>query len=146
MLLQVQERAWNPWHELERMEAEISRIFGDMGMSGAPAFPALNAWTGEEDVVVTAGMPGIEPKDIEISVVDKTLTIKGERGEAKEADGRTYHRRERSFGRFVRKLDLPYRIEAGSVSAKFANGVLKVTLPRAEEDRPRKIAIEATAN
>jgi HSP20 family protein len=83
--------------------------------------------------------------DLEISVVGDTLTLRGVRAPEKLGEGENYHRRERGSGRFTRALQLPFRIEADEVSATLKNGVLNITLPRAQADRPRKIQVKAVS-
>lgn len=124
---------------------ELNDAFGDLFWGDASAgnrFPALNAWVSDHGVVVDAELPGIDPKNLDISVVGDELTLTGRRDpdEAKESD--TYHRRERRFGRFTRSLRLPFKVEAAKVTANYRHGVLRITLPRAEADKPKRIAIE----
>lgn len=134
------------WREMDRMRREMDRMLSDWpsssGWSAAPAYPAMNVWTNEEGVVVTAELPGVAPEEIDISVVNETLTITGAR-HAEEVEGATYHRRERSQGRFTRSVQLPFRIEGDQVEASFERGVLRIHLPRAEADKPKKITVKA---
>lgn len=131
------------WREMDRLRREANRLMRSGPTVSAPAFPALNVWSGAESVVVTAEIPGVEPDDIDISVVDKTLTLNGSlEREGADEDVR-YHRRERGYGQFSRTLQLPYRIQADAVEATFDKGVLQIRLPRAEADRPKKISVKA---
>ena len=134
------------WREMERLRREMDSLFTDYpsrpGWTAAPAYPAMNVWTNEEGAVVTAELPGVAPEDIEISVVNETLTVTGTR-QPEEVEGATYHRRERSQGRFTRSFQLPFRIEGDKVEASFERGVLHIHLPRAEADKPKKIAVKA---
>jgi len=109
----------------------------------APEIPALNVWESEKDAVVTVEVPGLDPKDLEVSVVGDTLSLRLSLPGPEAREGETWHRRERVFGTFARTLRLPFQVDAGRVGARMINGVLQVTLPRAEEDKPRKIAIKA---
>ena len=102
----------------------------------------MNVWTNEEGAVVTAELPGVAPEDIDISVINETLTVTGAR-QPEEVEGATYHRRERSQGKFTRSFELPFRIESDQVEASFENGVLHIALPRAEADKPKKITVKA---
>lgn len=137
--------AMAPWREMERMCREMNRLFADsptgFGGYAARGYPAMNIWTNENGVIVTAELPGVKAEDIEVSVVNDTLTLTGERKPEEPGEEVTYHRRERGAGRFTRSFQLPYQIEAGKVEAKFAKGVLHIMLPRAEADKPRKIAV-----
>lgn len=132
---------WNldPWREFERMRRSIARPF-------APAsadFPAVNVWTSGDGAIVTTEIPGIDPKDIDISVVGKTFTLKGSRKPEEAREGEAYHRRERWNGQFSRSIDLPFLIQADKVHARFSKGVLSVDLPRAEAEKPRRIEIRS---
>jgi HSP20 family protein len=130
------------WREMDRMQREMNRLMGQSRLV-APGFPATNLWSGAESVVVTAEIPGVDPEQLEISVVNETLTLSGERNLAELAEGEKYHRRERGYGRFSRTVQLPFRVAADKVEASFTNGILQISLPRAEEDKPRKIAVKA---
>jgi HSP20 family protein len=113
------------WREMERLRREMNRLFAGMPTSGgaaAPGYPAINVWTNEDGAVLTAELPGVSAGDIE---------------------GTTYHRRERGHGRFSRVFRLPFPIDSGKVEAAFEKGILHITLPRPESDKPRKIAIKA---
>ena len=90
--------------------------------------------TGSDGAVITAELPGFAAESFDVSVFGKTVTVKGER-KALELEGATAHRRERQVGSFVRAIELPFRIEADKVDAKYERGVLQITLPRAEADR-----------
>lgn len=103
--------------------------------------PPVKAWVGDDDAVVTMELPGIEPSDVEVSVEGDVLEISGERKAHETGDGDRYHRRERFTGHFERHLKLPFRVKPDAVEARFDKGVLEVRLPRAEEDRPRKIEV-----
>ena len=134
------------WQEMERIRREMNRLF-DSDQPGrfrpAPGYPALNVWTSEEGLVVTAELAGVNVDDIDISVVNETLTLSGARRPDQAGEEVKYHRRERGHGKFTRALQLPYPVDSEKVEASFKNGVLHITLPRAEEDKPRKIEIKA---
>jgi HSP20 family protein len=131
----------DPWREFERVSHQLTR--GD-GLGSSPAeFPAVNVWTTGDHVVVTTEIPGIDPKSLDISVVNNTLTLHGSRQPDELKEGETYHRRERWNGQFRRTLELPFPVEAGKVEARFTRGVLYISLPRAEADKPRKVVVKA---
>ena len=90
---------------------------------------------------MTTEVAGMTAEDIDISVADEVLTIKGKRASNSPKEGETYHRRERWGGQFSKSIVLPFRIEGSKVEAKYRKGVLTITVPRAEADKPRKIAI-----
>jgi HSP20 family protein len=133
--------SWTPLRDFARMQAEMDRLFQNVNDSYAPGFPPVNVYTSEDRAVIHAELPGVAADQVEISVLDDTVTIKGSRSAEETPEGTVAHRRERGSGDFSRSIRLPFRVEPASVDAKFENGVLEVTLPRAEADRPRRIAI-----
>jgi HSP20 family protein len=118
-----------------------------LGGTSAPiaSFPAMNLYSGDEGVILTAELPGIEADDLEISVLGETLTLSGFRNMGDAEEGVKYHRRERSQGDFTRTVELPFTVDSEHVEAKFSNGVLHVVLPRVEEEKPRKITVSAAS-
>jgi len=137
----------NSAREMERLRREVDRLFSQLptgrGLAAAPSYPAMNVWLNEESVLVTAELPGCNPDNLDISVVNDMLTLSGSREAEELPEGAVYHRRERGCGRFTRTFQLPFPIDAGNVEAQFEKGVLQVTLPRAEKDKPKKIQIRA---
>ena len=136
----------NPWHEVNRLQREMNRLFEDYyptRVRRAPSYPALNVWSNEEGLFVTAEVPGMHSEDIEISVVGDTLTLSGARKPEDLTEGGRYHRQERGYGSFNRSIQLPFLVDVAKVDATFRNGLLNVTLPRAEEDKPRKISVKS---
>jgi HSP20 family protein len=131
------------WTEMERLQREMNRLFAGVSRQAAPAFPAMNIWANEEGLVVTAELPGVEVTDIDISVVGDTLTLSGTRQPETLAEGERYHRRERRYGKFSRAFQLPCQIDANKVEAVFEKGILQISLPRVESEKPKKIAIRA---
>jgi HSP20 family protein len=129
---------------MERLRREMNRLFSGWPtgarLSAAPSYPAMNVWRDENSAIVTAELPGVLLEHIDISVEDDTLTLRGDR-QPEEEEGATYHRRERRFGGFARAFRLPFHVDAGKVKAEFRNGLLTIVLPRAEADKPKKIAI-----
>jgi HSP20 family protein len=136
----------SPRYEMERLRQEMDQLFNraftESRLQTPASYPAMNVWTNEEGVVVTAELPGVEPDDIEISVVGDTLTLSGSRRPDELKEGERYHRRERTSGNFSRTFQLPFRIEDAKVEAVFEKGVLHISLPRAEADKPKKIAVK----
>ena len=131
------------WQEMERMRRQLDRMGDGLTTRAVPSFPALNVWTNADGLLVTGELPGVEPDNLDIAIVDKTLTLSGKREAAELPEGARYHRRERGCGTFSRSINLPFRIEADQVEATFKNGVLTINLPRAEEEKPRRIAVQA---
>ena len=139
-------RSWRSYErDMRRLRRDMNRLFADWparaGWSTAPGFPAMNAWTNEDSAVVTAELPGVGIEDVEITVEKDTLSLRGRREPEELEEGASFHRRERRFGGFSRAFRLPFAIDAAEVKAEFKNGLLTIVLPRAEADKPQKIAI-----
>lgn len=132
----------DPFQELHQLQREMNRIFADYP-AAASQFPALNLWSTPEQAVVQAEVPGVDPKDVDVSVVGNVLTMEGERKADAGVAGEAYHRRERGEGKFLRSVRLPFEVEADRVQARYEHGVLRITLPRKESTKPRRIAIAA---
>lgn len=128
--------------ELQRLHEEIDRLVNGTWSSRPSEYPALNVWSNQEGSIITAELPGLTAEDIDISVVQNTLTLRGTRKPNALGEGQTYHRQERWHGQFVRSLELPFAVDADKVEASFHNGILSIRLPRPEEHKPRKIAIK----
>lgn len=105
-----------------------------------PTFPAVNVWQSENEVFAEAEVPGVKGEDLDISVVGNELTIKGTR-QTVGSENSAYHRRERGAGDFVRVIRLPVDVDADKVQASLRDGVLTLTLPKAEAAKPRKINV-----
>ncbi len=121
----------------------LNRAASGLLASSTSEFPAIDVWANGDSHVITAELPGIEPQDVEISVAGKTVTLRGFRKTEDACEGECLHRRERWSGKFTRSIELPYIVDQNKVEATFSKGVLQVTLPRAEADKSRKIAIKA---
>lgn len=133
-----------PLAALRRIQDEINRAFGEQRLPTAAEFPPINIWRGQDAVIVTAEVPGVRLDDMELMVHQNTLTIKGRRAaDAAEPDG-SFHRRERSYGTFGRTIALPFNVDPDQVRAHCENGILSVTLPRPESEKPKKIKITRT--
>ena len=111
------------------------------GVWGRRTFPALNVWEEGDKLLAEAEVPGLKMDDLEVTVQGDELTIKGERQAGEEEDV-TYHRRERGLGRFSRVIRLPVEVNADKVQATLREGVLTITLPKAEAVLPRKIEVK----
>lgn len=138
---------WDPFAEMRRVHNEMNRLFTEFeDRRTTAAFPPINLWVGDNSVVVTAELPGIAEKDLDLAVREDTLTIQGKREPVGEADSDSvaWHRRERLYGTFSRAVELPFRVDPDKVQARFANGVLEVELQRPEEDKPKRIRINAS--
>lgn len=135
-------RMMAPIPEIQNLRREMNRVFSGISQEVSQDFPAVNVWVGEHDAIVNAEIPGVEIEKIDISVIADSLTISGSREPATLGEGESYYRQERDFGRFTRTLRLPFNVEADKVDARYENGVLFITLPRAEADKPKKVAIK----
>jgi HSP20 family protein len=103
--------------------------------------PAVDITEHENEFVVKVEVPGVTKDDVKITVQNDVLTIKGEKKDEKESKGANYHRVERSFGSFQRSFVLPATVQSAKVDAKYNNGILVITLPKAEEAKPKEIEI-----
>ncbi len=136
----------HPFSELDRMRQEMDRLSGfqSAGPSfSSRAYPALNLTEDADRYTVRAELPGVGAETLDVSVVDNRLVVRGERKLEAQGKEESYHRRERESGFFRRSLALPGRVDAAKVSAELKDGVLKITLPKHEETRPRKITVSA---
>lgn len=134
--------SWDPWRELRRWQREMHRLLDAQAFRSAADFPPVNVWKGADAVVVTAEVPGMSLDDLDVSVMRNTVTLRGARQAAKVREGAMFHRRERGGERFVRSIQLPYQVNADKVSAKYERGILRIELPRAEEERPKRISVK----
>lgn len=141
---------WDPAVEVDSLQSEMNRLFdgffgsgkGD-GTTARRWIPAMDLAETEDDLVLTADLPGMTEEDIAIEVKDGTLTVSGDRSDERSTEEKGYHRVERSFGAFSRSLTLPRGIEADKVSASFDKGVLEITIPKPEERKPHQVKIGA---
>ncbi len=128
--------------DLMGMQQRFNGLFPSIATRGAAReYPPIKVWTSDDQVVVDVEAPGMDARDVDLSIDGSVLTIKGKRlldGE----EGRAYHLRERFCGEFVRTLTLPYRAETAKVKAAYRNGILRIRVPRAEADKPRRVALE----
>jgi HSP20 family protein len=104
--------------------------------------PAFDISENEKEYIVTAELPGIDPKDLDVTLSDGILTVKGEKKQEKEDKGKDYHRIERRYGSFHRSFQIPGEIKADKVDASYKNGILKLILPKAESSVAKKIEVK----
>ena len=139
-----------PFREFDRMRKEMDRLWDSFfegghrkrGEEAGEWFPALDVSETKNDIVVKTEVPGLDPKDIDISLSEGVLTIKGEKKQEKEEKEENYHLIERSFGSFSRSIRLPRDVQGDKISASYKNGLLKVTLPKSEEAKKKEIKIK----
>ena len=143
-------RSLMPWSGTTSFRKEMDRLFDRLFEVRGDELPALGEWAPDMDVsetkdaiVVKAEIPGLEPADIQVSLQENTLIIKGEKKREKEEKDERYHRIERSYGAFTRTVRLPVTVDGSKVDAKFKNGLLTVTLPKAPGAKGTAIPVKA---
>jgi HSP20 family protein len=141
---------YDPFRELRGLQDEMTRLFTGVAPSGYNREEMMHgAWNPNVDIyeekdhlVLEAELPGMNRDDFDISVENNVLTLSGERKFEKKTEGDNYHRVERSYGSFTRSFTLPQNVTADGAHAEFDNGVLRVTLPKREETKARRIEIK----
>lgn len=141
-----------PWRgEMERLKNEMDRLyerffdwrplrhFGEAG----EWMPSVDVSETEKEIIVKAEVPGMEGKDIHVSIDGKVLTLRGERKHEKEEKGENFHRVERSYGRFSRQIRLPADVAEEKVKASYKRGILKITMPKTQKESVKKIQIKS---
>ena len=140
---------WEPFRELITLREAMDRLFDEaftrpLGLlEGWGSLPLVDMYQTDNEVVVKATLPGVKPEDLHITVTGDVLTIKGEVKGEEEVKNATYHLRERRYGTFARSIPLPVPVVADKAKAEFENGILTLTLPKAEEVRPKTITVKA---
>ncbi len=139
---------WEPVREMMTLREAMDRLFDDaftrpISMSGGSIVPAIDVYQNADEVVVKASLPGLKAEDVQISVTADILTLRGEFKEENEQEGKTYHLRENRYGAFERQVMLPTDVQTDKAKADFENGILTITLPKAETVKPRTISIKA---
>lgn len=130
------------FRDFDRFRRSMDKLIEGYPGSSPATYPAVNVWSNEDRVMVTAEIPGMKPEELDISVRGNTLTLHG-KPEADEFEG-AYHRRERSPVEWHRTIELPCNVDADGVEARLEKGVLAVAMPRAEVDKPRRITVKAS--
>ena len=143
--------SWDMFRELDSLRREIDAAFRGVGygrnlspafLTGSGRFPQVNLREDENRLYVDALLPGVDPSALEMTVMGNTLTLAGERKEfTPEAKSYIWHRNERGTGRFQRTIELPGEIDNNSITATCSNGILTITVNKAESARPKKIAV-----
>jgi HSP20 family protein len=142
---------WDPFRDLMSIQNELNQLFGRTyagetreGARGAWT-PLLDVYETQEKFVIKMELPGVSPDDVDISVEDSTLLVRGERRFYSDQNEENFHRVERRFGEFSRSLTLPQTADAQNIQASFDAGVLTIEVPKKEEAKPKKITIKAKA-
>ncbi|NOZ77938.1 MAG: Hsp20/alpha crystallin family protein [Acidobacteria bacterium] len=145
---------WEPLREMATLTDRMNRLFDEVwgrpfrrsvdeegAMIGAWA-PAVDVLETKDGLQLTAELPGIDPKNVEVTVENGVLSVRGERSFEKAAEGETYHRVERVYGTFERSFTLPTSVDPDKIKAQFKNGLLTLTIPKREEAKPKPIKIQ----
>lgn len=151
---------WNLFREMEALRREVERAFEHPGNewrypafarvaflpgNGARTYPLMNVSEDKDHLYVEALAPGVDPGSLEISVVRDALTVSGEKQAiSPEVKPEAFHRNERSAGKFSRTITLPAEIDGSNVSAQYKNGMLSITLPKAEAAKPKQITVKVS--
>jgi HSP20 family protein len=147
---------WDPWREFDELRREVDRAFEEFGFQMEPSFraaflpgrlargyPLVNVHEDRDHLYVEAMAPGVDPDSLKLTVVHNSLTISGEKkGPPGDVKPESFHREERAAGKFVRSITLPVEIDEQSVKAEFKNGLLLITLPKAERAKPKQISVQ----
>jgi HSP20 family protein len=138
---------FDPFGGVTRWSESLDQFFNDFWHTGtskdsALLSPAIDVSEDESRLTIEAELPGLERKDIELTVKDGVLMLRGEKSMEQESRDRSYHRIERRYGSFYRALALPDTVDADRVEAAFRNGVLTITLPKRPETKPKSISIK----
>jgi len=144
-------RHYEPWSLLDQFRRDIEQMlahtgtqtYGDSTVATSAWVPAVDIKEEVNQFIIEADIPGVEPKDIEISMEGGVLSLKGERRLESREEGKDYHRVERSRGVFYRRFSLPDTADAEKIAASGKNGVLQIRIPKKEVAKPRKITVQA---
>ena len=142
---------WDPFKEMATLQERMNRMFEDVwGRGRRPDeefisgswVPPVDVRETKDSLEIAAELPGIDPKDVEVSVEGGVLTLKGARQFEKATEGETYHRVERAYGAFERSFTLPTNVDAEKIQAAYRHGVLHLSVPKREEAKPKAISIK----
>jgi HSP20 family protein len=141
---------WEPFRDLLSLQDRMNRMFDesyrgrsasdDWALGGTWA-PAVDIYEHEGNIVLTAELPGVDPKDVDVRVENNVLTLRGERKWSDDVQRESYHRVERAYGSFTRSFTLPNVVDTEKIKADFKEGMLKLVLPKREEAKPKQISI-----
>lgn len=142
---------YDPFRDLRTLQEEVNRLFstnmtrafGDEGIGRGAWNPSVDIYENKDQIVLEAELPGMKQEDFELTVENSVITLRGERKFEKFDEADNYHRVERSYGAFTRSFTLPQTVSAEGATAEYRNGVLRVTLPKREETKTRRIEISS---
>jgi HSP20 family protein len=145
---------WEPFRDLVSLQERMNRVFDDAfrGASrseedwalGGSWAPAVDIYEQGHDIVLKAELPGVDPKDVDVRVENNVLTLRGERKLDNEVKRENYHRVERSYGAFTRSFTMPNMVDTEKIKAEYKDGVLRVSLPKKDEAKPKQISINVS--
>jgi HSP20 family protein len=140
---------WEPFRDLLALQERLNRGFDSSRQTGEEQLgtwaPAVDIYETEKEIVLKADLPGLKLEDVDISLNNNVLSVRGERRFEKDVKEDNYHRVERAYGNFVRTFTLPNTVNVEQIDATYDNGVLKITLPKREEARPKQIKVNVKA-
>lgn len=150
MTFGITTRRWDPWTDLLSLQEEMNRLFESSmgtpqqssGLLSSDFVPAVDVLRNKESIIVRADLPGMSKDNLDVTVLNNRLFIRGEKKRETETDEKNAHRLERFFGSFERVIDLPAQVNPEAIKASFKDGVLEVTAPLREEAKPRQISLE----
>jgi HSP20 family protein len=141
---------YDPFRDLRTLQEEVNRLFstnlrafGDEGIGRGAWNPSVDIYENKDQIVLEAELPGMKQEDFDLSIENNVITLRGERRFEKTDDTDNYHRVERSYGSFTRSFTLPQSVSSEGTTAEYSNGVLRVTLPKREETKSRRIEVKS---
>jgi HSP20 family protein len=142
---------YDPFRDLRTLQEEVNRLFtgsmphgfDDQGIARGAWSPNVDIYENKEQIVLEAELPGMKREDFDLSIENSVITLRGQRQFEKKDESDNYHRVERAYGTFTRSFTLPNTVSAEGANAEYKNGVLRVTLPKREETKARRIEIKA---
>ncbi len=143
---------YDPFRDLRTLQEEVNRLFStnmtrafdDEGIARGAWAPSVDIYENKDQIVLEAELPGMNQEDFDLSVENNIITLRGERKFEKTEETDNYHRVERSYGAFTRSFTLPQSVSPEGATAEYNNGVLRVTLPKREETKARRIQVSGT--
>jgi len=146
---------WNPFADVDALRQEIDRTIENFGFSRVPSrgpaflpgreprrYPLINLLEDKDNLYIEALTPGINPQSINVTALQNRLTISGEKSGVGDVRPEAFHRNERASGKFVRNVDLPVEVDEASIQAQYNNGLMLITLPKAEKAKPKQITVQ----
>ena len=145
---------YDPFRDLRTLQEEVNRLFstnltrafGDEGIGRGAWSPSVDIYENKDQIVLEAELPGMNQDDFDLSIENNVITLRGERKFEKTEETDNYHRVERSYGAFTRSFTLPQTVSSEGATAEYNNGVLRVTLPKREEAKSRRIQVSGASN